>query len=286
MALVAGSSGAHVMRPCAEQSSDSTSGRPRCYVACAWGPASHSILGNDMTTRRFVFRPAAMLLGLLAAAITTPAPGQTATRPGGFSVTRYQAEIDAYLKSDSLSPPPAGGVVFVGSSIFRQWTTLAAHMAPLPAFNRAFGGSRTAEVLHYMDRIVLPYRPRFVVYYCGSNDVNAGEPAEAIVGRIIEFHNRLQAALPGSRLFFVSVIRAPQKRDRWPVVDSINIHVRQYAAEAQDIEFIDVNPVLLDSVGTIRGALYQPDSLHYRREAYDLFADASRPVLQRSWNDR
>lgn len=241
-----------------------------------------SIRGNDMTTRRLVLRPVAMVLGLLAAAITTPAPGQTAA----FPVTRFQAEIDAYLKSDSVSPPAAGGIVFVGSSIFRQWTTLAAHMAPLPAFNRAFGGSRTAEVLHYMDRIVLPYRPRFVVYYCGSNDVNGGEPAEAIVDRIVEFHHRLQAALPGSRMFFVSVIRAPQKRDRWPVVDSINIQVERYATEAQNIEFIDVNPLLLDSVGTVRGALYRPDSLHYRPEAYALFADAIRPVLQRSWNDR
>jgi hypothetical protein len=222
--------------------------------------------------------------GLLAVIITIPAHSQTGTQPTPFPVTRYQAQIDAYLKADSLSPPAADGILFVGSSIFRQWSALAEHMAPLPAFNRAFGGSRTAEVLHYMDRIVLPYRPRIVVYYCGSNDVNGGEAADSVVRRIVEFHRRLHSALPESRMLFVSVLRAPQKRARWSVVDSINAQVRQYVAGAQRIEFIDANPALLDAAGEIRGALYRPDSLHYTPEAYVLFTSVIKPVLQRYWN--
>jgi lysophospholipase L1-like esterase len=238
-----------------------------------------------MHTHRLAVRPA-IGLGLLAVTIAIPAHSQTATQPAPFSVTRYQAQIDAHLRADSLSPPAADGILFVGSSIFRQWSALAEHMAPLPAFNRAFGGSRTAEVLHYMDRIVLPYRPRIVVYYCGSNDVNGGEAADSVVRRIMEFHRRLRSALPDSRMLFVSVLRAPQKRAKWPVVDSINAQVRQYIAGAQQIEFIDANPVLLDASGQIRGALYRPDSLHYTPEAYVLFTSVIKPVLQRHWDSR
>src|SRR5262245_12141591 len=99
-----------------------------------------------------------------------------ADHPIGFA-----ADIQAFLDQDRTQPPPKDAILFIGSSIFRQWTNVREHMAPLPVFNRAFGGSRTWEVLHYMDRIVLPYRPRIIVYYTGSNDVNAGEPAAAIV---------------------------------------------------------------------------------------------------------
>ena len=82
-------------------------------------------------------------------------------------------------------------------------------------------------------------------------------------------------------MFFVSVIRAPDKRARWPGVDSINTEMRRYATSAKNVEFIDVNPVLVDSQGEVRGALYLPDSLHYKPETYALFTQAIRPVIER-----
>jgi hypothetical protein len=105
----------------------------------------------------------ALLVGLAAprailAQAATAAPGQAAQE------IRFAANIEAFLERDRVSPPPQGGILFIGSSIFRQWADLEADMAPLPAFNRAFGGSRTWEVLHYMDEIVLPYQPRIIVY--------------------------------------------------------------------------------------------------------------------------
>jgi hypothetical protein len=210
--------------------------------------------------------------------------GALASQVCAQSPTRFQSEIDAFAKSDSASPPAPGGIVFVGSSIVRLWKTVTQDMAPLPVVNRGFGGSQTPDVLSYMDRIIIPYRPRIVVYYCGSNDVNAGASATAIAGRVREFHQRLERALPGTRMFFVSVIRAPDKRKRWAVVDSVNADLRQYATTARNVEFVDVNPVLLDAGGNIRAALYLPDSLHYRPEAYTLFTSVVKPVLQRAWS--
>jgi hypothetical protein len=93
-------------------------------------------------------------------------------------------------------PPPTGSILFVGSSVFRLWKGLAAQMAPLPVFNRAFGGSRTHEILAYLDRIILPYRPRLIVYYCGSNDINANVSPVQIAANFKEFVVRVQSQLP------------------------------------------------------------------------------------------
>src|SRR5689334_19572237 len=90
-------------------------------------------------------------------------------------------EIERFLEQDKVSPPPRGAILFIGSSIFREWADLEKQMAPLPVLNRAFGGSRTWEVVYYADRIVLPYRPRIIVYYCGSNDIGSGAGAAQVV---------------------------------------------------------------------------------------------------------
>jgi hypothetical protein len=105
--------------------------------------------------------------------------------------------------------------VFVGSSIFHRWTGLTAQMAPLPIVNLAVDGSVTADMLRMVDSRVIPLRPKVIAYYCGSNDVALGEPAHEIVGRIVRFIDRVSAALPDTRVVFVSINRAPSKEDRW-----------------------------------------------------------------------
>jgi hypothetical protein len=121
-------------------------------------------------------------LGLAAAALAQPANPE-----------RHARAIDAFLEQDRTAPPPRDAILFIGSSIFRQWSGLTAHMAPLPVFNRSFGGSQTHEILHYMDRIVLPYSPAIIVYYCGSNDINAGASAETIAANYRAFVERVHA---------------------------------------------------------------------------------------------
>ena len=200
------------------------------------------------------------------------------------SPTRFQPAIDAFLEDDKVNPPPRHAILFIGSSIFRQWADLKEQMAPLPVFNRAFGGSRTGEILFYMDKIVLPYEPAIIVYYCGSNDINAGEKSEAISGRFREFVARVHAKLPETRVFFVSISRAPQKQDRWDVVDEANRLIRVYCMTDKRLSFIDVNPALFDSKGNPRLELYQEDKLHFKSHAYAEFTAIIKPIIAKAWS--
>lgn len=232
--------------------------------------------------------PVLMLVGLVllsplalasasAQAVATPAP---ANRPIGFG-----PDIRAFLDRDKTDPPPRDAILFIGSSIFRQWTNVREHMAPLPVFNRAFGGSRTWEVLHYMDQIVLPYRPRVIVYYTGSNDVNAGESAQDIVSRIKAFVDRTHTALPATRVYFVAINKSPDKRDRWNVVDAVNNELRAAAQTTPHLRYIDLNPALFGAKGEPKTELYRPDGLHFHPPAYDLFAGIIKPVLLEAWKE-
>ncbi|NBO65044.1 MAG: hypothetical protein EBU88_09415 [Acidobacteria bacterium] len=209
------------------------------------------------------------------------AVGQQPTPPR----IRYTEEIEAFEKSDREMPPPTGSILFVGSSIFRLWKGLAAQMAPLPVFNRAFGGSRTHEILAYLDRIVLPYRPRLIVYYCGSNDINANVSPVQIAANFKEFVVRVQSQLPDTRIVFVSINKAPQKRDRWSQVDEANRLVSEYCTARKGLLYVDVNPALFDSSGEPRMELYLPDNLHFRDQAYLELADRIKPTLDSIWKE-
>lgn len=158
-------------------------------------------------------------------------------------------------------------------------------MAPLPITNIAFDGSVTADMLRMVDSRVIPLRPKVIAYYCGSNDVSLGEPAEAIAGRIVRFLERVSAALPDTRVVFVSINRAPSKEDRWDVVDDVNGQIKRYAASHPRVEYVDVNPVLFDANGKPRVDLYMGDELHLRPPAYEGFAKILKPVLTRAFGE-
>jgi lysophospholipase L1-like esterase len=182
--------------------------------------------------------------------------------------------------------PGPRGIVFVGSSIFHRWTNLSAQMAPLPVVNLAFDGAQTDDILRLADSRVLPSRPKVVAYYCGSNDVDAGEPAAAIFDRIKQFIDRVTGALPDTRVVFVSINRAPEKQDRWDVVDAINRQVEMYAAKIRQLDYVDVNPVLFNRDGTPRLELFMADRLHLRPPAYEEFARIIKPVLAKALAER
>ena len=198
---------------------------------------------------------------------------------------QYEPSFRDFAEQDRQNPPVPGGILFVGSSIFRLWTNVAEMMAPLPALNRAFGGSRTGDQIARFDQVVLPYAPRIVVYYCGSNDLKA-TPADApdvIFGRFREFSERLRAKLPATRLIYVSATRSPDRVARWAQVDHYNALVRAYCAATPGRTFIDINPALVDANGHPRLELYRDDKLHFHPPAYEAFAKIIRPVLERQW---
>ena len=67
---------------------------------------------------------------------------------------KWEKDIAAFEAQDQKSPPPKDGIVFVGSSSIRLWTTLADDFPGVPVLNRGFGGSRIAHSTRYADRIV------------------------------------------------------------------------------------------------------------------------------------
>ncbi|MCX8495134.1 MAG: GDSL-type esterase/lipase family protein [Akkermansiaceae bacterium] len=186
----------------------------------------------------------------------------------------------------ATEPVPApGGILLVGSSIFRKWLTFASDLAPLPATNRAFGGSQTKDQLLFFDQIVPTSHARLVVWYCGSNDINNHKKPDFILKNTQDWINRTRAALPHARIVLISVIRAPQKREDGylVLVDEVNKGLRSLATDSTDLTYVDVNPVLEDSAGESLVECYGKDKLHFTPEGYRRLTSVLHPALEKNW---
>ena len=188
--------------------------------------------------------------------------------------------IEAFESADILNPQAPGGVLFVGSSTIRLWEGLdeafpGAHIIP-----RGFGGSQLDDVVHYAPRIVLPYRPRFIVLYAGDNDLAAGKSPTDVFRDYQAFVELVWQALPTTRIAFVSI---KPSGARWALVGRMretNAMVRRYAASDPRLLYIDVFNPMLGPNGRPREDLFLPDRLHMNERGYALWRCILLPIVQ------
>ncbi|REM12687.1 hypothetical protein DSI28_02855, partial [Mycobacterium tuberculosis] len=92
-----------------------------------------------------------------------------------------------FAAQDAATPPPRGGIEFIGSSSIRMWESLATDFPGQPVFNRGFGGSEVRDSTWYADRIVIPYAPCKVFFYAGDNDLNSGRSPAQVHDDVVAF---------------------------------------------------------------------------------------------------
>ena len=92
----------------------------------------------------------------------------------------FDEDIDKFLDQDRIDPPPENAFLFIGSSSIRLWKTLEEDMKPLKIINRGFGGAHTKHINRHKDKIVFPYEPKAIVFFCGTNDINGWNSPEDV----------------------------------------------------------------------------------------------------------
>jgi lysophospholipase L1-like esterase len=178
---------------------------------------------------------------------------------------RFEAEVRQFEQQDKLSPPPTDAIVLTGSSSIARWNSQApAALSPLTVIPRGFGGSTMHELLHYLDRVALVYKPRAILIYEGDNDTAADPPVptQAIVADLRQIIARVHEKLPVCRIYVLSVKPSVQRRARWTLAQQLNAAYRQIAAENPLVYYVDVASYLLNKDGTVMTDIFVADDLH------------------------
>lgn len=220
-------------------------------------------------------RRAALLLTLLVAACTAPvlAPLPRPDDP-------FAAEIAAFAAADAVAMPAECAVLFVGSSSFRFWSTLAEDMAPRVVINRGFGGSTIADINRYFDETVARYRPRAIVFYAGENDVDFGAEPAAVAAAFRDFMASKRRTLGATPVYFISVKPSRARWAQFAMQSEVNALISRMADRERDLVFLDVATAMLSN-GTPR-EIYVADNLHMSAAGYAIWTPIVRAALDRA----
>jgi lysophospholipase L1-like esterase len=185
---------------------------------------------------------------------------------------RWKKELDAFAAADRVQMPPAGGVLFVGSSSIRFWTGLETAFTDQPVvIRRGFGGSRLSENADLVPRLVLPYQPRLVVLYAGENDIHEGTSPQELLVHFQRFVRQVQGPLPATRVAYMAIKPSPSRLNHMAAMREANLLIQTHVLQHDNLDFIDVHTAMLDNDGRPRPELFVRDQLHLSVEGYGLW---------------
>lgn len=213
----------------------------------------------------------------LATVALAEAPKVTAPISGP---AKWEKSIAAFEAADKISPPPARGIEFVGSSTMVKWKTLTEDFPGLPVFNRGFGGSQSSDVLFYLDRVILAYKPKTIVFYAGDNDLGAGKKAEDVIATWAKIMARLTQELPDTKIIYLSLRPSLKRLALLDEQKKTNEGIKASIEGKANVRFVNLTPALTDKEGKPNGALLVEDKLHLNAEGYKVLTKIVTPLLK------
>ncbi len=199
--------------------------------------------------------------------------------PLAVAADAFEEDIRKFEELDRKTPPPANPIVFVGSSTIRLWD-VAKWFPDLPVINRGFGGSTVADVVRYVDRIVLNYKPRAIVFYSGDNDIAGGKTPEQVAADFTALLQAIRVELPTVPVVFLPTKPSIQ---RWNLVEKMrdsNRRIKALTENDPNLIYADTSTSMLGDDGKPRAELFQADGLHLNDSGYKLWTSIVKPLIE------
>jgi lysophospholipase L1-like esterase len=194
--------------------------------------------------------------------------------------SQWEHDIQAFEASDSASPVAPNGVLFIGSSSIRLWSSLETDFPGYHVINRGFGGSDLDDSTAFADRILAPYHPAAIVVYAGDNDLQNGDTPEQVRNDFAAFVAKARQEQPGVPIAFISIKPSIARLALLPNIQRANALIRTWSMSQTNVAFLDVAPAMLDGHGQPRPELFREDGLHMTPAGYALWVAQVRPWLE------
>ena len=190
-------------------------------------------------------------------------------------------DIQQFRKLDSVQPPPASAILFVGSSSFTRWTDVQNSFPGYTIINRGFGGSTLADVLRYEEDVIFKYNPKQILIYCGENDIASSDTvtAKTVFNRFKTLFTEIRAVYPEVPIAYISMKPSPSRWNLREKFMSGNHLIENYLKKQKNAQFINVWKPMLGSNGKPKQELFVEDNLHMNAKGYAIWQKLIQPVL-------
>ena len=190
-------------------------------------------------------------------------------------------EIKAFRKADSIAKPPNHAVLLIGSSSFTKWKDVQDYFPEHPMFNRGFGGSSLTDVIYYANDVVLKYKPKQILIYCGENDIagSSSVTADTVLERFKTLYTIIRSKFKKVPIGYISMKPSPSREKLLPIYVKGNEYIKNFLAGQKNTDFIDVYPSMFDANGKILTHIFIADKLHMNAEGYKIWQGIIAPYL-------
>ena len=188
-------------------------------------------------------------------------------------------------------------VYFLGDSITRRWGTSDEQYKHFlanwqqnffgwDAANFGWGGDTTQNILWRLNNGELDnVNPKIIVLLAGTNNVGNKSPQGNDDPRVDDITSGIKAVLdvcrkkaPKATIVLMGIFPRNDNMAVMPVITQINERITKFA-DGKKIRFVNINDRLADKDGKLFEGMTVPDKLHLDLKAYQVWADALRPIF-------
>ena len=192
-------------------------------------------------------------------------------------------EIKAFRKADSLTTPPKNVVLLVGSSSFTKWKDVQDYFPAHTMLNRGFGGSSLTDLIFYANDVLLKYKPKQILIYCGENDIAGSSTvtADTVFERFKTVYSTIRSKFKKVPIAFISMKPSPSREKYADVMQKGNALIKLFMEQQKRASYIDVYSSMLDANGKALTHIFIADKLHMNAEGYKIWQGVIAPYLVR-----
>jgi len=145
-------------------------------------------------------------------------------------------------------------ILLIGSSTIEKWNNFSIQIKNEYIINRGISGLTTSSLLsnNYFDYITsdIARKPKYIIFYCGINDVFDNMENKTIIKNIRVFLQELHKIFPNSRIIVISLIKSPKTYNEYKTEDinHINNRLRDFCSiKTPYLHYVNVNRELQSS---------------------------------------
>jgi len=197
-----------------------------------------------------------------------------------MSNTTYEAKAKAFETEGANKENYH--VMLAGSSSIEFWDDYASCLDPIVAYKHGIGGTTSSDWDGYLlDRLVVPYCPKAVVYYVAVNDITGGADAASTVQNVSKLMNDTHSKLPDAHIFYVYVnVLGGYYLSYDDTIKAVNAGMKAFIEGKDWIEGVDAGAVLLKDNGVADLAYFRLDNLHMSSYGYLLWGMEIKKALK------
>ncbi len=173
-------------------------------------------------------------------------------------------------------------VALAGSSSMENWQTSTEDMDPIVSFNHGIGGTTVQQWTDkLLQRLVLPYSPKAVVFYVGVNNIiNSGENGTDTGNALKALFDKTHEHLPNTQIFYVLINKLPMYPHCQENFDIANGIARDYEKNHKYLTCIDAGVGLLKENGLPNAGYFTTDGLHMSKAGYVIWGKAVKDAIK------